>query len=79
MANNLQVRLWLAQGAPLWRVRLPTGVELYGSHRQMAVANGVDPADPALAACRDDGTMHYRAPAPTQDRSRPPAAEEEAG
>lgn len=30
----------------------PDGVPLYGSYREMAVANGVDPADPVLAPCR---------------------------
>lgn len=29
------------------------GVELYDSYRAMAIANGVDPDDPALAPCRD--------------------------
>lgn len=29
---------------------LPPGVELYDSYEEMAVANGVDPDDPALAA-----------------------------
>lgn len=34
-------------------------VELYGSYREMAVANGVDPDDPALAPCRGDRRMTY--------------------
>ncbi|WNV84933.1 DUF6283 family protein [Umezawaea sp. Da 62-37] len=29
------------------------GHELYPSYRAMAIANGVDPLDPALALCRD--------------------------
>ncbi|MEU9836285.1 DUF6283 family protein [Streptosporangium sp. NPDC048047] len=31
-------------------------VELFGSYREMAIANGVDPDDPVLAPCRDDRT-----------------------
>jgi hypothetical protein len=30
----------------------PDKVELYESYRAMAIANGVDPEDPAIAACR---------------------------
>lgn len=63
--NNLQVRLWLARGVPLWRVRLPDGVELYENYRAMAVANGVPPDDPALADCRDDTAVRYLPPAET--------------
>ncbi|GGL55109.1 DUF6283 family protein [Planomonospora parontospora] len=44
------------------------GAELYDSYRDMAIANGVDPDDPALAPCRGD--RHGRAGA---DRTPPPA------
>ena len=30
------------------------GHELFGSYREMAIANGVDPDDPVLAECRGD-------------------------
>lgn len=32
----------------------PDNVELYESYREMAIANGVDPEDPAIAACRSN-------------------------
>ena len=35
---------------------------LYPDYRAMAVANGVDPDDPALAPCRDDPTVVQVAP-----------------
>lgn len=34
-------------------------VELYDDYRDMAMANGVDPDDPALAPCRGDRPMTY--------------------
>ncbi|MFI6296808.1 DUF6283 family protein [Nonomuraea sp. NPDC050790] len=34
-------------------------VELYDDYREMAVANGVDPADCALRSCRGDRPMEY--------------------
>ncbi|MFG1858414.1 DUF6283 family protein [Actinomadura geliboluensis] len=74
-AHNLQVRLWLARGVPLWRIRKPTGVELYDNYRQMAVANGVDPDDPALDLCRDDSAVIYRRP---ERRHAPPRGRESA-
>ena len=33
------------------------GHELFYNYREMAVANGCDPADPALALCRDDAKL----------------------
>lgn len=49
-ANNIGVRL--AHIDP--RTITAGNVELYESYRAMAVANGVDPADPVLARCRAD-------------------------
>lgn len=34
-------------------------VPLYDDYREMAVANGVDPDDPALRSCRGDRPMEY--------------------
>lgn len=52
--DNLAVRGWLTRGSLSVAV-LPDGVELYDSYREMALANGVDRDDPALAPCRGDG------------------------
>lgn len=49
--NNLGVRFAAAQGV----LKTPItdgGFPLYDSYRAMAIANGVDPDDPALANCR---------------------------
>lgn len=51
-AHNLAVRLGLLSGRFKDDVT-DGGVELHGSYREMAIANGVDPADPVLAPCRD--------------------------
>ncbi|MFC6938256.1 DUF6283 family protein [Actinomadura yumaensis] len=37
-------------------------VELYDDYREMAIANGVAPDDPALVPCRGDRTVIYRNP-----------------
>ena len=51
--NNRAVRVALIRGTiDLAKVGSP--VELYSSYREMAIANGVDPDDPALERCRDD-------------------------
>lgn len=52
-AHNLAVRLRLARGEIDPDVVHDGGHALHGSYRDMAVANGVDPDDPALAACRE--------------------------
>jgi hypothetical protein len=39
-----------------------TTVDLYDSYRDMAVANGVHPDDPALARCRGDRPVEYLPP-----------------
>jgi Family of unknown function (DUF6283) len=52
--DKLAVRGWLARGVLSVPV-LPDGVDLYDSYWEMAVANGVDPDDPALAPCRGYG------------------------
>lgn len=52
--NNLGTRIAVATG----RVdpsQVSSDVELYGSYREMAEANGVAPDDPALAQCRANG------------------------
>ena len=52
--NNLGVRFQLMRD----ELDLPQvsdgGAELFSSYREMAVANGVDHDDPALAQCRAD-------------------------
>lgn len=48
--HNARVRLWKTSGADLSDVH--SDVPLYDSYRDMAVANGVDPDDPALERCR---------------------------
>jgi hypothetical protein len=50
--HNLAVRLAMLTG----RVKNDVddgGVDLHQNYRQMAIANGVDPKDPALKRCRD--------------------------
>lgn len=52
-SDNLTVRMAIALGRlDIDAVRSP--VELYASFSAMAIANGVDPADPVLAPCRGD-------------------------
>lgn len=52
--NNLGVRMMLMRG-DLDREQVHDGgAELFSSYREMAVANGVDPSDLALAECRAD-------------------------
>ena len=49
-ADNLMIRMWIARGVDLSQVM--SGVPLYASYRDMAIANGVDPDDPTIAPCR---------------------------
>jgi len=49
-AHNLSVRL--AKCRQMIEVSSP--YPLYGTYREMAIANGVQPNDAALAYCRDD-------------------------
>jgi Family of unknown function (DUF6283) len=49
--HNLAVRIHKSYGR-IDPARLRASVPLYNSYRQMAVANGVDPDDPALEQCR---------------------------
>jgi len=55
-AHNLSVRMSLIQGR-LDLGRLKRTYDLYENYRAMAIANGVDPEDPVLANCRDDGQL----------------------
>lgn len=55
-AHNLAIRLRLSR-VDFSAVHSP--VELYDNYRAMAIANGVSPDDPALAACRDDQFVTY--------------------
>jgi hypothetical protein len=55
-AHNMAVRLSVITGR-LDLSRLRVRVPLYQSYRDMAVANGVCPDDPALRLCRDDGQL----------------------
>lgn len=48
--HNLAVRLARSTGSISDDVK--SDVPLYGSYREMAEANGVDPEDPILAPCR---------------------------
>lgn len=50
-AHNLVARLKFFKGE--WLDVKDGGHELHENYRAMAVANGVDPADPVLARCRD--------------------------
>jgi hypothetical protein len=43
-------------------------VPLYDDYREMAVANGVDPDDPALDPCRGDRPVEYLPDAPEEGR-----------
>jgi hypothetical protein len=60
-ANNLAVRLAALQNRLVLPIR-DGGHELYDDYRSMAIANGVDPDDPALVRCRanDDGSKPKR-------------------
>jgi hypothetical protein len=53
-ANNIVVRLALADGRIDMAQVSDGGHELYGSYREMAEANGVDTDSPVLARCRAD-------------------------
>jgi hypothetical protein len=50
--HNMLVRLAMLDGRYDPGAVSANGVALYESYRQMAIANGVDPDDPALAPCR---------------------------
>jgi len=71
--HNLSVRLSLIRGDYDPR-KVGSDAPLYGSYREMAIENGVDPADEALAECRGNGEPHPNdvrrmrvSPAPDQD------------
>ncbi|MFI6594947.1 DUF6283 family protein [Nonomuraea sp. NPDC050536] len=53
-SDNLSVRMSFADYSGVHST-----VELYDDYREMAVANGVHPDDPALAPCRGDRPMKY--------------------
>lgn len=75
-ANNRAVRLALIKGRiDLSKVHSP--VELYTSYREMAVANGVDPDDPALARCRDDSAFALPEAVPDNPASNDPGAQDD--
>lgn len=48
-AHNLSLRMTLQS------FEVSTDVPLWSNYREMAIANGVRPRDPALGPCRDDG------------------------
>lgn len=50
--HNLSVRLKMIQGDRFGDLE-DGGHELHENYRSMAIANGVSPDDPVLAACRD--------------------------
>lgn len=51
--HNLAMRLKAAAGKIDFESVSDDGVELFGSYREMAEANGVEADDPVLARCRD--------------------------
>jgi hypothetical protein len=53
-SDNLAVRMSVADYSGVH-----TTVELYDGYRAMAIANGVDPDDPALRPCRGDRPVEY--------------------
>lgn len=55
--NNLTVRLAEMRG-DIDHSRISSSAPLYGSYREMAIANGVAADDPALAECRGNGEPH---------------------
>lgn len=57
-AHNLAIRMRLRH---IDYSAVHSMVELYANYREMAIANGVDPDDPALASCRDDQLVEYYA------------------
>lgn len=52
-ANNVGARISIMKGS-LDPRKVSSPYPLYDNYRAMAVANGVDPDDPVLAACRGD-------------------------
>ena len=62
--HHLGVRLHIARGEVDPAAVHDGGHELHGSYRDMAIANGVDPDDPALAPCRDGPGHGPGAPRP---------------
>jgi hypothetical protein len=54
--HNLGVRIRAAVGdLDLDAITNPDAAPLYGSYREMAIANGVQPDDPTIAQCRANG------------------------
>jgi hypothetical protein len=53
-SDNLSVRMNMGE-----YTGIDSTVDLYDDYREMAVANGVHPDDPALAPCRGDRPMEY--------------------
>ncbi len=53
--HNLGVRLLIATHQLDPRKIFSGGLPLYSTYREMAIANGVPPDDPALVPCRDNG------------------------
>lgn len=49
--HNFTVRIGRSRGEML-PGQVETTVDLYSSYREMAIANGVSPSDPALRGCR---------------------------
>ncbi|QFZ24500.1 hypothetical protein EKG83_25820 [Saccharothrix syringae] len=60
-SDNLTIRLAVVSGR-IDPDSIGSPVELYSDYRAMAVANGVDPNDPALTPCRGDRAMLGIAP-----------------
>ena len=56
-AHNMGARLGVIRGEVALDQVEAGSAALHPSYRAMAVANGVDPADPVLARCRDDAAL----------------------
>lgn len=79
-AHNMGVRMAMFSGRFDPRKVKANGVELYGSYKEMAVANGVPPDDKALAMCRGDNEEPpYLRMSPEEARARREAVEAELG
>ncbi|WP_370964942.1 DUF6283 family protein [Amycolatopsis sp. cg9] len=65
-AHNLSVRVHGPDATAVSSDR-----PLYDNYREMAIANGVHPDDPALQQCRDSRAYHDDAPAPAGTAPQP--------
>lgn len=57
--HNLHVRMAIMQDRYDPEIVSDRGIDLYEGYRSMAIANGVDPDDPAIAPCRGEDELDY--------------------